>query len=168
MSHPSANLDLFLQNREALVHYAVRITGCRARAEDVVQDAYLRFANLSSDPIRQPLAYLRRIVRNLALDDLRRGALDARVLDEFNRIGVAPQMTAEPEDIVVHRDELRQVAAALADLPERTCKAFEMYRFDGLTLQAIADALGLSVAGVHRLVREALLHCARRLDRPVD
>ncbi|MGH8483337.1 MAG: sigma factor, partial [Pseudomonas sp.] len=40
-------LQAFVDNRSILIKIAARITGCRSRAEDVVQDAFFR---LSSAP----------------------------------------------------------------------------------------------------------------------
>ena len=73
--------------------------------------------------------------------------------------------TAQRGTGIVHRDELRVISEALAELPERTRIAFRMYRLEGRTLQAIADHLGVSVVRTHQLVKEAIVHAARRLDR---
>jgi RNA polymerase sigma factor, sigma-70 family len=162
MRPDSDTLVLYLTHRPALINYAAPIVGCRARAEDVVQEAYLRFVQVARDEkVLQPVAYLYRIVRNLAVDWVRR--LGAEVREDG---GTAEPLAADmpsPEDEVLYRDELRLLAEALAELPETTQRAFTMHRFDGLTLQVIAERLGISVAGAHRLVRDALAHCARRL-----
>jgi len=70
-------LQLYLAHRAALLDYAAPIVGCRARAEDVVQEAWLRFSRQQDDAdIRHPASYLYRIVRNLALDQTRRTATE--------------------------------------------------------------------------------------------
>lgn len=70
-------LQLYLAHRVALVDYAVSLVGCRARAEDVVQEAWLRFSRQGDNAaIHSPASYLYRIVRNLALDQLRRSATE--------------------------------------------------------------------------------------------
>lgn len=160
-----SNLALYLEHRGSLVNYANGIIRDRAGAEDVVQEAYLRFSSASGDirPITSPVSYLYRIVRNLALDWVRRssGAVssgDADVLE-----GVA-QEAPTAEDVLYYRDELRILADALAELPERTRIAFNMYRIEGHTLQQVAGHLGISVARAHQLVKDAILHAARRLD----
>src|SRR5687767_1062042 len=40
---PSDTTSLFIEHRGSLVEYATRIVGSRAHAEDVVQEAWLRF-----------------------------------------------------------------------------------------------------------------------------
>ncbi|MCS4064264.1 MULTISPECIES: sigma factor [Pseudomonas] len=70
-------LQFYLAHRAALLDYAAPIVGCRARAEDVVQEAWLRFSRQQDDAdIRHPASYLYRIVRNLALDQTRRTATE--------------------------------------------------------------------------------------------
>ncbi len=77
----STRLHHFLENREALINQARKIVGDRARAEDVVQDAWERFAGSAGrdgndNAVDKPVAYLRRIVRNLAIDLSRRQTVE--------------------------------------------------------------------------------------------
>ena len=161
---PADTTALFVEHRGSLVNYANGIVRDRAGAEDVVQEAYLRFsAATRTDNVANPVGYLYRIVRNLAVDWVRRTSVEAT-----KAAGPAPESIASDapnaERVLFYRDELRVVADALAELPERTQIAFRMYRLEGLTLQAIADHLGVSVVRTHQLVKEAILHAARRLD----
>src|SRR5919109_618018 len=72
-------LAFFMAHRPNLVSYASGIVGSRAQAEDVVQEAWLRFDDASRLRLREePLGYLYRIVRNLALDGRRRLAREDR------------------------------------------------------------------------------------------
>jgi RNA polymerase sigma factor (sigma-70 family) len=171
LAHDRSLLDLYLVHRSALIEYAVPIVGSRVVAEDIVQDAYLRLARPaggSDQPIANPLSYLYRIVRNLALDHRRRAVAEGAGvrLPELVHALAAPAST--PEDELLHRQQLRLIAAALAELPERTRIAFEMHRLGGFTLQQIAGALGISVTLVHQLVRSAITHAAGRLDDRQD
>ncbi|MGV6875258.1 sigma-70 family RNA polymerase sigma factor [Pseudochelatococcus sp. B33] len=155
-------LALYRTHRPALISYAASIVGCRARAEDVVQEAYLRFMQVApNEKVLQPVAYLHRIVRNLAVDWRRR--LDAETRGQEERPEQIVDSTPTPESEVLYRDELNLLVAALGELPEATRRAFVMHRLDGMTLQVVAEELGISVAGAHRLVQNALVHCARRL-----
>lgn len=168
MKHNKGKLDLYLAHRSALVDYARPIVGCRARAEDIVQDAYLQFSaanerkRVSGEVITHPVGYLYRTVRNLALNWLRRQTSEGTAFhpDMLENLVSA---TPTPEHEVLCREELQRVAAALAELPERTRWAFELHRLHGQTLQQVASALGISVGLAHQLVRDALTHCAGRL-----
>jgi RNA polymerase sigma-70 factor (ECF subfamily) len=64
--------EVFAANRSTLVGVAYRMLGQVADAEDVVQDAWLRWADVAHDEIRDPTAFLVRITSRLALDRMRR------------------------------------------------------------------------------------------------
>lgn len=157
-------LSLYLQHRAALVDYATPIVGCRNRAEDVVQEAWLRYSGLGPEvTLRQPAAYLYRIVRNLALDLTRRLQYEPRPGEDLAALDALGSDAHCPARSAAGQDALRQLAAALDELPLRTRTAFEMHRLGGYTLQQIAIHLGISVGLAHRLVQEALQHCLVRL-----
>ena len=168
-------LDVYLSHRTALIDYATPIVGCRARAEDLVQEAFIRFSARRCDAwnadgetqpgqIAHPVSYLYRIVRNLALDWLRRP--DATVLaDDSSRIDRLSALSVTPEQSAVQRDQLRLLAEALSELPERTRVAFAMHRLEGRSLKEIADHFDISVVRAHQLVKQAIRHGAQRLDR---
>lgn len=158
--------ELFLLHRRALVDYATPIVGDRARAEDVVQEAFIRFVPGGSRPgstIDQPVAYLYRIVRNLAYDLTRRRAIDQREREDRPIWWLTPPNVRTPEQESTHRQNVERVRAVLADMPPDQRRAIEMQRFGGFTLGEIADELGVSVATVHRLVRSGLVRIAAKL-----
>jgi RNA polymerase sigma-70 factor (ECF subfamily) len=57
------------------------------------------------------------------------------------------------------------LSSALAQMPERTRYAFEMYKLHGRTQNDIAKDLGVSPTLVNFMVRDALLHCRQALKR---
>jgi RNA polymerase sigma-70 factor (ECF subfamily) len=162
---PSDTSALFSEHRGSLVDYATGIVGSRAQAEDLVQEAFIRFAPVqrSGAGIEQPLAYLYRIVRNLALDSTRRRTLEHRQRAGEPAWWMVPVTPRTPEEELRHRQNVERVAQALRELPKETRLAVEMHRLGGYTLQEVADHLGLSVATVHRMVREALVKIGSRM-----
>lgn len=158
-----AKLELFVAHRKALIDYAKPILGCRARAEDVVQEAYLRFDGIAADRrLDEPVGFLFRIVRNLALDMSRRLGREGRLHAQVESDDIAEDRPS-PEAEALHRDQLQAVLQALDELPERTRAAVRMHRLDGCTLTQIAAHLGISVGKAHSLVMEGVEHCRRRL-----
>jgi RNA polymerase sigma-70 factor (ECF subfamily) len=63
--------DIFEEHRPTLLGLAYRLLGSMWDAEDVVQDAYLRWMRTEGDEIREPRAFLVTVVTRLALDQLR-------------------------------------------------------------------------------------------------
>ena len=61
----------FEAHRRALTGLAYRMLGSRAEAEDVVQDAYLRWHAADHAPIEDPRRYLGTVVTRLCLDRLK-------------------------------------------------------------------------------------------------
>lgn len=164
MPKPARKLDLYMAHRAALIDYASSISGGRSQAEDVVQEAWLKFeGGPQHTQIRNPVNYLYRIVRNLALDLTRRPAHEQPQADSSLMLNDMAASTPSPETQICDQDSLQVIADALAELPERTRIAFEMHRFGDYTLQHIARHLGISVGQAHKLVRDALSHCAERL-----
>ena len=64
-------LDLFQTHRSALFAVAYRMLGSATDAEDVVQDAWLRYAAAQPSDLRSVKAYLTTIVTRLCLDRLK-------------------------------------------------------------------------------------------------
>jgi RNA polymerase sigma-70 factor (ECF subfamily) len=160
------SLSLYLAHRRKLVEYANGIVGDPGRAEDVVQEAFLKFkAAAASRLLEEPVGYLYRVVRNLAVDRRRRLKLEHRHIQggaEALAAGVAEDRPS-PEQALIARQELRRVMDALAELPERTRIAVEMHRFGGCTLKEIAKHFGISVSMAQVLVTDGVRHCQSRL-----
>ncbi|MGH8880030.1 MAG: RNA polymerase sigma-70 factor [Stackebrandtia sp.] len=63
--------ELFQQHRGLMFSVAYQMLGSAADAEDVVQETWLRWANVNPETVTQPKAYLVRIATNTALNRLR-------------------------------------------------------------------------------------------------
>lgn len=166
MSTGESALTVYIAHRVELVNYANGIMGDRGRAEDVVQEAYLKFADAAARRLfDEPVSYLYRIVHNLAFDGLRRLSLEGRYVkpDAQQDLESVPEDKPTLENALVAREELKRVLAAVSELSQRHRIAFEMHRVSGYKLREIAAHLGISVPLVHSLVAEALKHCMRRL-----
>jgi len=71
---PAAVLDAFLDHRQLLLALAYRLLGSVHDAEDVLQDAYLRWDAQETESIENPAAFLTTVVTRLCLDRLRSAA----------------------------------------------------------------------------------------------
>lgn len=169
LSRPSLapQIQSFIDHRAALIKIAANITGCRSRAEDVVQDAFFRLesAHLPSHSIKAQLSYMFRTVRNLAIDYYRKQAFEQRHRgSEEEGLTVEQQEGASPESLHQYQETLELIAEALSQLPERTRYAFEMYRIHGQQQREIARELGVSPTLVNFMIRDAMVHCRKHIE----
>ena len=159
-----------MTHRGPLIDYASGLLGNRAQAEDLVQEAWLRFERAAGRrPLDQPLGYLYRIVRNLALDGHRYRTRESHVITGAGfelASDLSPDDSPSPERVALYKDELAQVMEAMAELPERTRIALEMHRIGGRRLKEIAAVLNISVPLAQILVTDGVQHCKRRLGWP--
>ena len=90
--------EVFMAHRSQLRWAALKILGNPERAEDVVQDAYLKVSEAAEVfHIKQPVAYLFQMVRNLAIDHHRRISFELNLFEgEDNGLHV-PSHSGIPE-----------------------------------------------------------------------
>ncbi|WP_407179981.1 RNA polymerase sigma factor [Bradyrhizobium sp. STM 3562] len=164
---PDARLALYLAHRAVLVDYASRLLGSRDGAEDVVQDAFIKFVPASDEsvPAVRPRSYLFRIVHNLAVDVLRRKTLEHRRKGSGAPSWASPETVPTPEENVLFCERMRLAMDVIAELPESQRVALEMHRFGGYSIEQIAHHLGVSVPTVYRFVQTAVATITIRLER---
>lgn len=163
---PDLRTSLYLDKRPLLIAYASRMVGSRDIAEDLVQEAFIRFVPIAiGNPAEQSsTGYLFRIVRNLSLDFLRRKKREAAAKSESAPPWTRPQAEPTPEETLLFCEGVKRSIAMLDKLPENQRIALEMHRFGDCTLDEIAECLGVSIATAHRLVRTALVTITLALD----
>jgi len=103
-------------------------------------------------------------VRNLALDLARARLRERRLhLPDPGWDHVADARPG-PDVALADRERLRLVIRALDALPLRERRALELYRFEGRTLQQLAEEMGVSVSTAHGLVHRGLAACRAALE----
>ncbi|KAA8386424.1 sigma-70 family RNA polymerase sigma factor [Acetobacter sp. DmW_136] len=163
-------LVLYSAHRRDLLKYANGLVADHSVAEDIVQEAWLRLdRGAEAATVSEPLRYLYRIIRNLALDLRRKGTRERAVFTLSGVDSVIEQQADAqpgPEQIAQDKAQLEAIQAVLAALPERTRIAFEMHRFGGCKLREIAAHLNISTPMAHVLVSEAVDACKQQVDWP--
>jgi RNA polymerase sigma-70 factor (ECF subfamily) len=76
MEYAGSPVVIFERLRRRLFAIAYRMTGTRADAEDIVQEAYLRWHRADAAEVRSPEAWLVSVVTRLAIDRLRKAAVE--------------------------------------------------------------------------------------------
>lgn len=162
------SLQVFVAAQAELLRYAARLTGDSTEAEDVVQEAWLRFrAATTARVLDEPKGYLFRIVHNLVLDRHRRRVRENQVIASDATVAAALVASDEPsqQKHLEAKDELALLHKAMAQLPVRTRRAFEMHRFEEMKLVEIAAELGISKSLAQELVMDGVEHCKKALRR---
>jgi RNA polymerase sigma factor (sigma-70 family) len=163
---------LYTEHRTQLVSQARRITRDEAEANEVVQEAFLKFmlAAPELDSADRAIAYLRTSVTNLSLNIIRaRGArpnlvaIDADTTQERlneiaseNHIDLDTTLTAA-EDAAIIRE-------ALARLTSDQRTALVMWEMEGRSTEEIATALNTTPANVRHILARARKSMVRVLE----
>ena len=136
---------------------AFRVLGDSGRAEDAVQDAFLKVWRGASgfDPTRGSLrGWLLASVRNRSIDMMR-----GRSLHERRELALKPDLEAVdpgPEEQTAANQERAAVRSALSELPEEQRQAVLLAYFGGFTQAEIAGVSGVPLSTVKGRMRLAL------------
>jgi RNA polymerase sigma-70 factor (ECF subfamily) len=160
----SSLLACFIAERRSLATYLTGRTGCAATADDLLQDAWLKLSRAQSDEaVGNPLAYLRRMATNLAIDDARANA--RRLLDPME-IEVLLEIADEApnaEQKTSDAQQLQRLVEVIEELPSRRRELFVAARIEGLAHKELAERFGVSVRTIELEIHRALDHCSQRL-----
>ncbi len=173
----------FREHGTALLRLAVLLTGDRHRADDIVQDAFVRYARASRPPVvGAELSYLRRTVINLTHDSHRRLAV-VRRHDRSQRDQMARRSGSDGTEALRARQsagsatatggadgelERRQreqaVLGAIAELPSRQRECIVLAYYQDCTESEIAGALRISVGSVKTHLHRGRAALAKALE----
>ncbi|WP_371404080.1 RNA polymerase sigma-70 factor [Kribbella sp. NBC_00662] len=155
----------FAEHRSVLVGAAYRVVGSVSDAEDVVQEAWLRWTGVDHDEVRDTRAYLIRITTRLALNRLR----EQKARREQYVGPWLPEPLAtddDPEAAVELADSVSMamlvVLETLSPLERATFVLREVF---DLPYDEIADTLGRSETAVRQLAHRAREHVHARQPR---
>jgi RNA polymerase sigma factor (sigma-70 family) len=161
--NPADLARLFASEAPRLLRRLRRYRG-RVAAEDVVQTAFAKMLEVNVSQVEDPRAYLARLTRNLAVDELRRQsrASIASVSDErLERIGAETTLT--PEEMLIEGERFAHMTGAFLALPKKERLAVVMFKLKGLSHEEIGRRLGIPRHSVPRYLSRALAKCAEAM-----
>jgi RNA polymerase sigma factor (sigma-70 family) len=163
---------IYTEHRTQLVSQARRITKNEAEANEVVQEAFLKFmlAAPDLDTADRAIAYLRTSVTNLSLNVIRaRGArpnlvaIDADTTQErLNEI--ATENHIDLDTTITAAEDAAIIREALARLTPDQRTALVMWEMEGRTTEEIATALNTTPANVRHILGRARKSMVRVLE----
>jgi len=143
------------QNQHSLVNYVTHLTRSRERAEEIAQDAFVRFyRNMARCRDEERLTpYLFRIATNLVVTEIRRNQRWNKILPLFT---LTQPKTAPASDRAVMADEIqRKVTAALEQLPIKFRAPLVLFEIEEWSYDAIARALDCRIGTVKSRISRA-------------
>ncbi|HEV2561262.1 MAG TPA: RNA polymerase sigma factor [Rhizomicrobium sp.] len=128
-----------------LMHFLRHNWRGQSDIEDLRQDVYVRVCEAAQKQLpEQAKPFVLMTARNLLIDRVRREqVVPIEAAADLEALGLAMDAPG-PERIIIARDELRQVQAALEKLPPRAREAVVLGRIEGLTGREIAHRMGIA------------------------
>ena len=157
--------SVFSEHRELLLGVAYRILGRVVDAEDVVQDAWLRWERADRDAVANPRAYLVRVTTRLAIDRLR--SIKARHESYVGPWLPEPLLTSPDAAEPVERAESVSMAMliVLETLSPLERAVFVLREAFGYPYSEIAEILGRGEPAVRQLASRARDHVQQQRPR---
>lgn len=160
--------ELFERNYTRAVNFAYRFLGNRDLAEDVAMDAFARVYE-SRHRFRGSSkfsTYLYRVLTNLSINASRRRARFSP--GDFDSLEVAATADDDPAAVAQRSDIARAVRDAVLALPDRQRLAIILTRYQEMSYQDAAEALGVSVGAVESLLHRAKESLRKALGQHID
>lgn len=156
---------VYLEQRPALLRFLSARLRNPDRAEDVLQDLYLKLSKSNLPAIiDNPSGFVFRMASNLSLDHIRKNKR-ARLRDQawsdlnVEKIGNEFQSdTPNADDALIAKERLAALKNRLKTLSPKAREAFERHKFEGQPYKQIAREMDISIGTVGKHLGKALKH----------
>src|SRR5437667_1254939 len=157
--------DAFVTHRSLLFTVAYEMLGSAADAEDVVQESWLRWADVDQSQVREPRVYLIRVVTRQALNQMR--TLSRRREEYVGEWLPEPLLTSPDvaEDVELAESVSIAMLTVLETLGPTERAVFVLHEVFETPYGEIAEAIGKSAAAVRQIAWRACEHVAARRPR---
>ncbi|MFC4589483.1 RNA polymerase sigma factor SigJ [Sphaerisporangium corydalis] len=159
------SVEIFEESRRVLAGVAYRILGSAADAEDVVQEAWLRWSEVDASRVEDPRAYLIRVTSRLAIDRLRK--VKAR-REAYVGPWLPEPISTEP-GLAEHVELADSVDLALLVVLETLSPleraVFVLREAFGMSYVEIGEVIGRAEPATRQLARRARDHVHERRPR---
>jgi RNA polymerase sigma factor (sigma-70 family) len=154
-------IGLFKMYHQPVKHFIYYRTGDMDLADDVVQDAFLKFWEKKNE-VRMSTAktLLYTIAGNLAKNKQEH----QKVVFQFANRFLQNPFINSPEFELELKEFDYKLQKAIAGLHEKNREVFLMNRIDGLTYKEIAENVGVTVKAVEKRMKKALDYLTERIE----
>jgi len=159
--------QLALRHLDLLYGAAVRASGDRERAEDLVQETY-RIAFQKAHTLRDPAAcraWLLRILHNVHVDEIRRSRRLVVVGDALPELP-DPRTLGDPVDSASARLSLERLDEVLTALPDEARWLFWLREIEGLSYAELAEIFAVPVGTIRSRLARLRARLVIELDGP--
>jgi len=146
--------SIFEERRGAMTGLAYRMLGSRADAEDVVQDAWIRWRGVAAGEVANPAGFLNKVVTRLCLDRLK----SARARREVYVGEWLPEPVVDDDHERLGEDLSVAFLLALERLTPLERAAFLLHDVFDLPFAEVAKTLGRGEAACRQLAARAREH----------
>jgi RNA polymerase sigma-70 factor (ECF subfamily) len=172
--HPIAFSELYDRYRDKLVHFIARKTGDRDRAEDLVQEAFIRVTRHLHrfDQSKKFSTWVYTICSNLAKNELRNRSRSPLVLFQRLTTHWEPEhqplqfedSSMRPDDLFRKRHLQQIVEETVEQLPEHHRLVFKLRELEGKSYEEIAEITGVNLGTVKSRLHRARTSFAERIE----
>jgi len=157
-------LEVYLANESALHAFISRFVYRRHDIDDISQEAFLRaYKAERKTKIQNPKAFLYKVARNVALDELKKKSnLLTEYIEDIAGFDVL-QTEKSFEERFDDKETFKVFCEAVSMLAPKCQKVFIMRRVYGFTQKEIARELGISVSTVEKHIATGLRRCRAAL-----
>ena len=158
--------EWFEKLEKPLMIYAFQIVHDRDEAQDLVQDAFLRFSR-QEEEIHEPKAWLYKTLRNLAISFLRKNNRLQRTTDE-DQLDFLDSMNKQVESNLVSNLEkneaINRVKHAISILPRESAEIIRLKFDQQKSYSEISEATGSSQSNVGYKLHHIIKDIAKELE----
>jgi RNA polymerase sigma factor (sigma-70 family) len=143
-------MRIYQETIQPLYGYMARRTGGnRELTEDIVQESYLRALDgwKSGAPPDVPLAWLKRVARNVLIDFLRQKKWEHKPQGNLDPSARQPSTQDQFESL--------ELFLAISSLGRKKARVIEAFYYDGMKVSEIAAEMAVSVRAVEGYLRRA-------------
>ncbi len=156
------------RHERKLILYAYQILGDLERAQDVVQDTFLRLCLQEQEKMEPVLrVWLFTVCRNRALDVIRKESRMTHMAEDVAHPQEVSQ-NFDPAQVAEKRDHLNCILASVSVLPPREQEILRLKFQQGLSYREIGSVMEVSISHVGVLIHTALRSLRAKLAIPAQ